>query len=521
MPIEWPSDRARSVLIAVSILLALAMIVAFHWIIETGILFTHFFYVPILLSVIWWRRRGLAVTLFLIASLLVSDVLMGDARGLSEDLMRGAAMLAIALVTFTLNERAISKEWELEETNRRLEARVAERTASLDMSNQELRDELTLRIRTEGLLDMERRRLEKTLRSIGDGVLVTDRDGAVSLMNPGAEAMTGLAFKEALGRPIDEVVMLQDDSTGERLSLGMGAKALTAGPEQPIVLLKRSGGRARVAVSQARITMEGEAIGHVTVVTDITERERLNDEIWEQQHYRSIEILAGGIAHDFGNFLLSLSGNLELLKDSVQDRKGLERIDNVQKASHNAMGLTRQLMAFSKVGSPSPEGTDIRETLAEVARFNLAGSEIVLETDIDPGLSEVHMDRTHLSQVVGNIIINAKQAMGGKGTIRVRARNVSVMDRDRLRDGDYVRIEIEDDGPGMPEDVLRDVFEPYFTKRKEGAGLGMAITKYCVSKHGGMIEADSELKRGTVFTLHIPAACCQMPPGRRERAISL
>ncbi|OPX61612.1 MAG: sensory histidine kinase AtoS [Methanomassiliicoccales archaeon PtaB.Bin134] len=350
---------------------------------------------------------------------------------------------------------------------------------------------------------------------------MTDRDGAVSLMNPGAEAMTGLAFKEALGRPIDEVVMLQDDSTGERLSLGMGAKALTAGPEQPIVLLKRSGGRARVAVSQARITMEGEAIGHVTVVTDITERERLNDEIWEQQHYRSIEILAGGIAHDFGNFLLSLSGNLELLKDSVQDRKGLERIDNVQKASHNAMGLTRQLMAFSKVGSPSPEGTDIRETLAEVARFNLAGSEIVLETDIDPGLSEVHMDRTHLSQVVGNIIINAKQAMGGKGTIRVRARNVSVMDRDRLRDGDYVRIEIEDDGPGMPEDVLRDVFEPYFTKRKEGAGLGMAITKYCVSKHGGMIEADSELKRGTVFTLHIPAACCQMPPGRRERAISL
>ncbi|OPX61611.1 MAG: hypothetical protein A4E29_00733 [Methanomassiliicoccales archaeon PtaB.Bin134] len=161
MSIEWPSDRARSVLIAASILLALAMIVAFHWIIETGILFTHFFYVPILLSVIWWRRRGLAVTLFLIASLLVSDVLMGDARGLSEDLMRGAAMLAIALVTFTLNERAISKEWELEETNRRLEARVAERTASLDMSNQELRDELTLRIRTEGLLDMERRRLKR------------------------------------------------------------------------------------------------------------------------------------------------------------------------------------------------------------------------------------------------------------------------------------------------------------------------------------------------------------------------
>lgn len=514
------SDRTRSALILLSSFMALGMIVVFHWMIESGILFTHFFYVPIILSAIWWRRKGLALTGALVACLIASDALRGDLNGLSEDLLRGAVMCVIAMVTFLLNERALGKEVELAEMNRQLEDRVAERTAQLRRSNEELKGEIDLRKGTEALLDRERRRLEIILRSIVDGVVVADGKGAVTMMNPGAESMTGYAFKEAEGRPLQEIAPLFNELTGEPVVCGEGASGR---PEeaQMTVLVKRSGGRTKVAVSCAPIIMEGESVGRVAVLTDITERERLKEDLWQGQHYHSIELLSGGVAHDFGNFLMSLNGNLELLKTSVQDQKGQDRIAAVQKASDNAHGLTRQLMAFSRVGTPSKDGSDIRDALVEIARFNLAGSDIALETDIDQGLSEVIMDKTHLSQVVGNVVINAKQAMGGKGTVRITARNVHILDSDRLRDGDYVRIDIADDGPGMPPEVLRDVFEPYFTKKKEGAGLGMAITKYSVMKHGGLIEASSRPGGGTTFTLHIPAACCRLPPGGTGSAISL
>lgn len=522
MPIsESPSKQRRSYLILLTYLAALGMIVLFHWVLDTGILFTHFFYVPIMLSVIWWRKRGLLITLSLVASLALSDILLGDLRGLSDDLLRGAVMIAIAMVVYTLNERAMKNERELAEANRGLERSIAERTDQLRMSNQELKDELRLRIQAEDLLDREKKRLETTLRSIADGVVVTDGAGTVALMNLGAESMTGFTFAEAAGRPMREIALLIDESTGEPISCGHGAEASSGGSDRRTVLVKRSGGRMKVAVSCAPIVMDGVAIGQVAVITDITERERLIEELWQQQHYHSIELLAGGIAHDFGNFLMSLNGNMELLKMTVPDQKGLDRITTVQKASENALGLTRQLMAFSKVGTPSKEGTDIKEALVEVGRFNLAGSAVSLQTQIDPELSEVNMDRTHLSQVVGNIIINAKQAMGGKGTVSIAACNVHVTDSDRLRDGDYVRIEIQDNGPGMPAEVLREVFEPYFTRKKEGAGLGMAITKYTISRHGGLIEASSVLGEGTAFVLHIPAASCQLRPGRPSPSISL
>jgi PAS domain S-box-containing protein len=490
------------------------LIALFHWVYETGILFTHFFYVPIILSVIWWRKRGLLVALSLVVLLAISDVLHGDVRRLSDDALRGSVMIAIAMVVYTLNERMIGKDRELAEANQGLEEKIAERTGQLKRSNEELKEELRLRNEAESLLDRERKRLETTLRSIADGVVVTDGAGAVAHMNPGAEAMTGFTFSEAVGRPMREVAVLIDETTGEPISCSHGAEVLPEGSERRTVLVKRSGGRMKAAVSCAPIVMDGVVIGQVAVITDITERERLIDELWQQQHYHSIELLAGGIAHDFGNFLMSLNGNLELLKLTVRDQKGQERIETVQKASENALGLTKQLMAFSKVGTPSKEGTDIKETLVEVGRFNLAGSEVSLETQIDPELSEVNMDRTHLSQVVGNIIINAKQAMGGKGNVRITASNVHVSDSDRLRDGDYVRIEVRDDGPGMPAEVLKEVFEPYFTKKKEGAGLGMAITKYTISRHGGLIEAISAPGEGTAFVLHIPAASCQLRPGQ-------
>lgn len=179
--------------------------------------------------------------------------------------------------------------------------------------------------------------------------------------------------------------------------------------------------------------------------------------------------MAGGVAHYFGNFLVSLSGNLELLRMNMSNEvKANERINSMERAMENAHGLTKQLMTLSRIGSPSTEGTDIQMALGDLARFNLAGSEIGLELNIDSDLSEVYMNTSHLSQVVGNIIINAKQAMGAKGTVRLMAQNKDVTESERLKDGHYVMIDIIDDGPGMSENVMKNVFEPYFTKRSGG-----------------------------------------------------
>ncbi|MHC1710511.1 MAG: nitrogen regulation protein NR(II) [Methanomassiliicoccales archaeon] len=506
------SSTLRMAIVFITTAIALELVYIFHWVLGTGIVFTHFFYLPIILSVIWFRKKGLLVALLLVAALNLSDLLRGDLDQLARDLPRGLVMLGIAAVVHVLNERSISSQQQITWTNQNLERMIAERTEELRSSNENLRAELERRTVAETMLAQERNRLEITLRSIGDGVIATDLEDRIVMMNPVAETLTGWSFLEAEGRPLSEVVQLFNDDSGERLTSEPVLEGRTTrAPSDCIVLVKRSGGRIRVLDSRAPIVLNGRSIGAVTIISDITERERLKEELWQDQRYHSIELLAGGVAHDFGNFLISLSGNLELLRMNLGNEvKANESISRIERAMQNAHGLTKQLMTFSRIGSPSTEGTDIRTALGEIARFNLAGSEIGLELNIDPDLSEVYMDTSHLSQVVGNIIINAKQAMEAKGTVRLMARNKDVTESDRLKDGHYVMIDIIDDGPGMPEDVVKDVFEPYFTKKMQGAGLGMAITKYIITKHDGTVEVESVLGKGTKFTLYLPAASCQL-----------
>lgn len=508
----FASNTVRMAIVLVTTAIALTFIYTFHWVLGTGMFFTHFFYLPIIISVVWFRRTGLLITLLLVSTLNLSDLLLGDMSALTLDLLRSVVMLGIASATYVLNERSIRSSEQIAWTNQNLENAVIERTEELRASNESLQLELDRRAAAELLLAQERNRLETTLRSIGDGVIVTDLDDGVVMMNPVAEKMTGWSYSEAAGRPLSEVMPLIDDRNGEGVLHGSSVD--DQGEHEPsdcTILVKRSGGRARVIDTRAPIVLNGRSIGAVTVVSDITERERMREELWQSQRHRSIGLLAGGVAHDFGNFLISLSGNLELLRMNFGDQaKAGERIDSIERAMENAKGLTQQLMSFSRIGSPSTEGTDIRTVLGDIARFNLAGSEIVLEPDIAQDLSEVYMVTPHLSQVVGNIIINAKQAMGEKGTVRLIAQNRDVTESDRLKDGHYVIIEIIDDGPGMTEEVVRGVFEPYFTKKKQGTGLGMTITKYIITKHGGAVDVVSAPGEGTRFTIYLPAASCQL-----------
>ncbi|MCF6188001.1 MAG: ATP-binding protein, partial [Desulfobulbaceae bacterium] len=218
----------------------------------------------------------------------------------------------------------------------------------------------------------------------------------------------------------------------------------------------------------------------------------------------SIGVLAGGIAHDFNNLLGIVIGNLEMAERVLDSNvKARTYISAATKASRRAAELTQQLLTFSKGGDPIKKLSDLKEVVRESAEFVLHGTSVVLsfESSCDEALV-AEIDSGQIGQVVQNIIINARQAMGDGGRITVSARNCeNCQDLKRC-----VHLSIRDDGPGIAPDILDKIFDPYFTTKEKGSGLGLAICHSVIKKHGGILSVVSELEAGTEFTIKLPVS---------------
>ena len=223
----------------------------------------------------------------------------------------------------------------------------------------------------------------------------------------------------------------------------------------------------------------------------------------------SLGLLAGGIAHDFNNILTALTGNLSLARMHVESgSKVHKRIKEAEKASFRARGLTQQLLTFSRGGEPIKQLTSISDLIKESSQFVLSGSNIKCEYDLPINLWLVRVDEGQISQVLSNLIINAEQAMPDGGTVTLHAENVHISSKGihPLKGGDYVAVSVEDQGIGISEKYLTKVFDPYFSTKHKGHGLGLATAYSIINKHGGLLEVESEIGKGAVFRFYLPAS---------------
>ena len=373
-------------------------------------------------------------------------------------------------------------------------------------------------------LSEDRELLSVTLRSIGDGVITTDIGGRILLMNKAAESLTGCSQEEAAGRPLGEVFRLVDERTREpagdavrRVIEAGGVVAMQARS----VLLAKDGAERAIANSGAPIRDRGSRIiGAVIVFSDITETRKMEDELQRAQKLESIGVLAGGIAHDFNNILTAVLGNLSLARLHAKPGDELhELLAEAAKAASIAKDLTFQLLTFSKGGAPIKKVASIEELLVHTTDFALRGSNVRGSFDIQDDLWSIECDIGQIAQVIHNLVINAKQAMPDGGIVEVAARNVTIGGTDRLplKEGAHVKLSIRDHGVGIEREHIPMIFDPYFTTKRRGVGLGLTTTYTIVSRHGGYIHVESEVGSGTVFDVYLPSTGKKSRKSRTSR----
>jgi PAS domain S-box-containing protein len=258
----------------------------------------------------------------------------------------------------------------------------------------------------------------------------------------------------------------------------------------------------------------GKPLYLMTTISDITERKRMEEELLKAHKLESVGILAGGIAHDFNNILTAIIGNISLAKNQVAPEDEIfDLLNEAEMASTRAQGLTKQLLTFAKGGTPVKETASIKDIIKESTLFALRGSKSICEFSISEDLWPVEVDVGQFNQVINNIMINASQAMPLGGTIKVAVENLVIEERDKLpiKPGRYIGISITDQGIGIAEDYLSKIFDPYFTTKQEGSGLGLTTTYSIIKRHDGYITVESQLGVGTTFHIYLPASEKRIP----------
>jgi signal transduction histidine kinase/CheY-like chemotaxis protein len=258
--------------------------------------------------------------------------------------------------------------------------------------------------------------------------------------------------------------------------------------------------------------------GYTKLQEETNERKKMEQELIKSQKLESLGVLAGGIAHDFNNLLTAILGNIDIaLTDLPAQSEIHDHLKNAETASFRARDLTRQLLTFSRGGAPIKKTVLITDTIKSSASFALSGSNITCEFIISDLLWPVEADDGQISQVIHNLVLNAREAMPGGGVIKIRAENVTSarMANLPLEQDRYIRITVEDMGTGIAEENLPMIFDPYFTTKKvgtqKGMGLGLAICYSIVKNHNGFITADSAVGKGTSFHVFLPASEKESP----------
>ncbi len=268
----------------------------------------------------------------------------------------------------------------------------------------------------------------------------------------------------------------------------------------------------------------GRAVRMVGIDIDITERKQMEDQISRVHSLESIGVLAGGIAHDFNNLLTGVIGALSLLRMCVDEKTREHRLAcDAEKSAMRAADLTAQLMTFAKGGAPIKRSVAIDQLMRETAGLNLRGSSCLAEYDFGSDLHSVDVDSTQIGQVLQNLVLNASQSMPEGGVISLSARNLELSGSESppLKPGKYVEVTVADHGTGMSADVVSHVFDPYFSTKSSGRGLGLSITYRIIQRHAGNISVHSEVGQGSRFVVLLPASQKPILPDSDDSSVVL
>jgi len=363
--------------------------------------------------------------------------------------------------------------------------------------------------------------LRITLNSIGDGVIVVGEDHKIVMINPVAEELTGWKTDEASGRSLNEVFCINDHESGKCVDdiLERIVHDKYTGTYSGYLLLSSKNGVEKLISENGSpiFNSEKKYIGSVIVFRDITERQRLEDELRQSQKLESIGQLAGGVAHDFNNMLAAIMGSAELLSIHIKDKPDLKQYsDIIVNAAEKASELTHKLLAFSRKGKRKSEPFDmhlcIKNALSMLKRS--IDKKIEIQTSLDAGYPFVTGDNTLFENVILNIGINARDAMPDGGTFSITTSNIehdekfcesSAFDIDP---GLYIRISLKDTGCGIPKKLMDKIFEPFFTTKKpgKGTGLGLSVVYGTVKDHHGFLILESEENAGTEIIIELPVS---------------
>ncbi len=254
-------------------------------------------------------------------------------------------------------------------------------------------------------------------------------------------------------------------------------------------------------------TLDGK-IARISAVRDITARKKAETDLLTIQKLESLGTLAGGLAHDLNNILTGLFGNLSLAKLHLKPAETAHRfITKAEESLTRFTRITNKLLTFSKGGQPIIQSVELTELVQEIVLFDLAGSNVIAHLDSDEQLWNAKVDAGQIQQVFSNLVINANQAMPKGGNLFVRLSNCdnSAGHISHLSSGLYIEIEINDEGYGIQPEHLKNIFDPYFTTKENGNGLGLTSVHSIISKHGGIISVVSTVGQGTKFTFYLPA----------------
>lgn len=258
----------------------------------------------------------------------------------------------------------------------------------------------------------------------------------------------------------------------------------------------------------------GDVVMVAECLRNITEKKRLEEELRKAHKLESLGVLAGGIAHDFNNLLAGILGNISLARIMMDpNSNNFKRLDEAEKAVNRARDLTQQLMTFSSGGAPVKKTTSIELIVKDSASFVLRGSNVRCEFAVPENVWPVEVDEGQMNQVINNLIINATQSMVDGGIIEVGIENQIIAPENAmsLTEGRYVKITIRDHGVGIPEQYLHKIYDPYFTTKQKGSGLGLASVYSIIKNHYGYVGVKSKEGAGTTFQIYIPASENELP----------